>query len=831
MPNSRLRVEVSQKLLVDAGLLALLALTIGIITVAYISREQNFHWWIDWYARTLDIVTTFRESPSKAIELVQRSLIGERNRLYTLPLIPFILVFGSSRLVYETGLALVYLLPFALVMGAIATQLIRKHSRTLFWATAFLTLLVPVSWIPTFMGIPDTGGAAFVGLAAFVYLQDVRLKQWWRIPLIGFSLGAAVLMRRPFVYADVAFLSALSLQALVFFIVEVRKQPSEEAKEKQTQSLIALIFGRLRPRKRNAIAWRNLLFACVRIALIAATALATLGIVAPHFTYTALTTDYRTLYTSWSLPFSDISNLYASFYGWGTWLVVVLGFSASIMTRALPLPAVSFIGFSGVLSLFVWLVLLRYGNVFYSLQVTPLVIIGVVALIWTTWIRLRGKVRSLMLGVVGCYLVANFIVGLTPIGTMSRVFHPLFALNMPPLVRTDYGEVVRLVNTLRQLTPNGEPIFVVGYQRLQLTSSMLSSAEYLLYPGEERSLNILTSPEVDSRDFYPLEKLLEAQYVVVPSRLPDYSSDPTQLAAVGEWLPNKEYGVVNVVFDAFTQNWEFARDFKRLPIQFNFEKGVVVSIYQRLRPTSLATAVRTLDTMQQQIGQRPGSQGNWIILSQWVYNTKVKASSNNTYEVVSFRRDRLWGEDEKAYSILESPLLAKELGLRPLDDRQTVATSGASASSALEQGLENLSPLALPKVSLVKALRSQGLGQPNSSVGLQQPSADRTQQIGTSLLYLGAVPDQAQVTGAIAYIDQDCVGSSLRVAMLNSEGQIVSSSESAYKHNPKKVTHFELSAHGQNSAYLLFNILNYDRHDLVNSCTLQINPLKVSAQN
>jgi len=358
---------------------------------------------------------------------------------------------------------------------------------------------------------------------------------------------------------------------------------------------------------------------------------------------------------------------------------------------------------------------------------------------------------------------------------------------------------------------------------------MVRSAEYLLYPEDDRALNVLTAPEVDSRDSYPLDEMLEAQYVVVPSRLPEYSSDPAQNPAVGEWVPKKENDVVNVVFDAFTQNWEFAQDFKRLPIQFNFEKGVVVSIYQRFRPTSLATAVRTLDTMQQQIGQRPGSQGNWIILSQWVHNTKVKASSNNTYEVVAFRRDRLWGEDEKAYSIFELPLLAKELGLRPLDDHQAVATSGAS--SALEEGLENLSPLALPKVSLVKALRSQGLGQPNRSVRSQQPSADRTQQIGTSLLYLGAVPDQAQVTGAIAYIDQDCVGSSLRVAMLNSEGQIVSSSESAYKHNPQQVTHFDLSLRGQNSAYLLFNILSYDRHDLVNSCTLQINPLKVSTQN
>jgi hypothetical protein len=86
-----------------------------------------------------------------------------------------------------------------------------------------------------------------------------------------------------------------------------------------------------------ARAWGNLLLAGVRIALIAATALATLWIVAPQFTYAALTTNYKDFYTSWSLPFSDIFNLYASFYGWGTWLLVLLGFSASLVTRSLPL--------------------------------------------------------------------------------------------------------------------------------------------------------------------------------------------------------------------------------------------------------------------------------------------------------------------------------------------------------------------------------------------------------------------------------------------------------------------------------------------------------------
>jgi hypothetical protein len=458
-----------------------------------------------------------------------------------------------------------------------------------------------------------------------------------------------------------------------------------------------------------------------------------------------------------------------------------------------------------------------------------------------------------MLGVIAGYLVLNFMVGLAPIGTMSRVFHPLFALNMPPLVRTDYDEVVGLVKYLRQLTPEGEPILVVGFQRLQLTSSMVRSAEYLLYPDDDRVLNTLPTPEVDSRDSYPLEEMLEAQYVVVPSRLPAYSSNPTQNPAVGEWLPNQENDVVNVVFDAFTQNWEFAQDFQRLPTEFQFENGVVVSIYQRLRPTSLATTVRTLHAMQQKIGERPGSQGNWIILSQWLNNTTVRQNSGNRYKVVAFRRDRPWGEEERAYRLFESSPLVKELGLQSSSGRRSKNLSpstlsverlpnkgdrtvrGTFASNVAappeREGVRleapDSSPFPLPKLRLVKALRNQGLEQPNMEIPDQEESEDRTQQLGTSLLYLGPVAGQAKVSGVINYLDQACVGSSLRVAMLDTEGDIVSSTESAYSHTPQKITKFDLSVRGQDSAYLLLNILNYDQNDLVNSCTLQISPLTV----
>jgi hypothetical protein len=715
MPLPGNRVEVGQKVLVNTGFLALLALLIVTITTLYISSEHNFHWWIDWYYPAIQISDALRQKPSEAIALLVKSLAQERNRLYVLPLAPLFWIFGNSRLVYEIGLALVYLLPLTLVMGAIAAQLIQVKRRLVFWLTAFLTLLIPVNWVPTFMGIPDTGGAVFLGLATLVYLQDFRLKQWWRVPVIGVLIGLAILLRRPFIYGGFALLTAVALQALMIFCVEVRKSPQ--------------------------MAGWGLLGYGVRIGLIAATALATLMTIAPGFTYGALTIDYRTLYTSWSLPFSDSFSLYAAYYGWGTWLLVAIGFSAAIITRAVSLPAIAFLGISGLISLTIWTVVLRYGNVFYSLQTTPLVIIGLVALIWTSWVRLTGNVRTVMLSLTGCYLLVNLVIGLTPIGKISSIFHPLFALSVPPLVRTDYDQVLQLVDYLRKLAPHEEPIFVVGYQRLQLESSLVKVAELMQYGRDHRILNVLQVPKVISRDEYPLQPLLQAQYVVVPSRLPDYPGVPTTAPVVGEWLPNKEHKVVKVVFDAFTQNWEIAQDFQRLPVQFTLEGNTVVSIYQRTRPTSIATAVRTLNAIQQQVGQRPGSQLDWISLSPLWNNSALAQNTDNTHQLIVY-------------------------------------------------------------------------------------ASDRTQDLGTGFLYMGSLPEKAAVTGAIFSLDQPCVSLSLGLAMLNADGQIISSTE--HQSFPKDSQRFSLSILGQDASYLLLNVRSYDQNNIVNSCSLEINSLAVS---
>ncbi|MEG4021852.1 hypothetical protein [Microcoleus sp. S13C4] len=588
------------------------------VTSIYVSSEHTFYWWdyAGYNTATVNTANLFRDSPDKAWRGVIESLSKEKNLLISLPLVPFILLFGESRLSYILSVSLIYVLPFRLLLGAISAKLIPFYPRRVFWSTVLLSLLIPMSWIPTLRGYLDTGGCVFVALAIWVYLQDVKLKSWWNIPLIGFLLAAAILLRRHFAYSAIAFLGAATLQAFIEFIVLIygRKTALSSSKDKD----VAVPFP-----------YRCLFESAVKLGLIAATSLTILMLVAGDFTRSALTVDYRNLYVAWSLPVKDILTRYADFYGLGTWLLVLIGFSAGILTRILVPAAAIFVSLFGVLSLVEWLLVLRYGYLHYTIHLTPIALLGLSTFFWTTWLTLKGKVRYFMLGAAGLYLVWNAAVGLIPLKIdLSR----LFVGNFPPLVRSDYDEVVKLVEFLRKLAPNEEPIYIAGASN-SFNANILRQANRKLNPPEGWwKLNTIGRPQIDSRDTYPLPELLQSQYAVVA--VPFQQVLPTD----EQVLRSHEQDVVKVVYDAFTQNWEIARDFQLLPEQFKLENGVTVRVYRRVRPTDTATAVRTLDAMQRQIVDRPGTQLDWISLHQSIYtstNYSVSQESDNLYKIVT----------------------------------------------------------------------------------------------------------------------------------------------------------------------------------------------------
>ncbi len=551
--------------------LLLLVVTIVTVTVIYVSSERYFHFW-DFAAYemwTQESFTAFQQSWSMGWAQLQESYHQNYNKLYTLPLLPGLWIFGQTRLGYILSLAIAYLLPFALVMGAIATELITAYPPAVFWFTVLITLCIPASWLPTFQGYPDTGAAVFIGLALWIVLRYPRLCRWWTIPLVGVLIGFAFLWRRHFAYGAIALLLTLGIQGGI---------------------------DALQNQKSHHNFWRY----GIKILVTSLSALLLLAIMAPPVLETALQHNYTLLYQSYQMPYGLLFQQYISVYGVILLVLAIGGYGIAVAERKKPyLTLILFHSISAVQ----WMVYLRYIGIQYTLHFTPFIILGIATLIWSIKERLKSPIASPIIIILLSMLLLNLNLALTPWGQRLNytVWQHIFSLNFAPPTRLDYQELVKLNQYLHSLASQEEEIYLVGSSPI-FNQSLLVSVDRSLWEDKSLRLYIMFTPTVDSQDWYPLQQLLEAHYVVI--------ANPFQYN-----IDLRETDVERVVYDLFQENWEIAQDFQRLPETFSLDRQTQVVVYQRHRATDLGTARRTLAQMEARIGDRPGKQPPWISLN------------------------------------------------------------------------------------------------------------------------------------------------------------------------------------------------------------------------
>ncbi len=598
---------------IPIGLFAFLLVISIIFVTGYISHERAFYWF-DYvtYEWILDkLAAALQASPFLALKSAWRSTGSDYSDYPTLLLLPFRWAFGDSRLVYILSVSVLYSVPFGLVLGAIATKLIRStNPRAVWWSGALIAIITPLFWAPTLRGYVDAGAALLVAIAVWVYLQDVTLRYRWQIGALGFLLGFTPLFRRHFAYAGLAFFAAMVIQAMLRSLT-LRQHPGH--------------------------AFRMLVGSLARIGAIALVSVVTIALLGKHFLLRVLHNDFTSLYASFEVPLTQALQFYGISFGWVAWLLAALGFAIGLKTRVLVRPAATFvILFYGMLCL-VWVVKVRQLTVHYTLHFTPLVILGLTAFGWTVWRTLTRSRRRIGLGLFVAYLSINALMGLAPVGfldqtllrptrfgmtilpeTIGAPLSKLFAANNPPMRRSDYAEVARLVADLRSKTSHGEPIYL-GESSSIINPTLLMSAEMILH--HQKSLNFLSLQDVDSRDSYPLKEFLQADYIAVATPF-QYNIRP------------EDQDVVRLVGQVFAENWQIAQDFKPLPETYQLENQVKINLYQRQRSTSLNTAIATFEKMKAFMGDpRPGGQLDWIVTSRvpgyylWgmngVYNLKT----------------------------------------------------------------------------------------------------------------------------------------------------------------------------------------------------------------
>lgn len=650
-----------KNILINITVFIILIVLVALLTIIYINSENTIYWWdfAGYNNAANNLTNLFQESPSKAINEIIKSLSLQKNYLVTLPTVPFLYIFGKTRLAYILSLTLFYLLPFALVNGAIARKLIPVHKTKVFWLTVILALLIPINWASVLRGYTDTGGAVFLWLAITVYLHNIDLKKWWQLPTIGILLAISILLRRHFSYGVIAILIGIAFEYFFSYFYQFYKNYINQEKSFDQPTGKNLLTKDL----------KNLSIFFIKVSLIALCCFLTITIVAQGFVKNSLTEDYRTLYSAWALSFSQISWRYVWFYGLGTLILSLVGFIWGTKKRLLHPRITLFLAIYTIFSAIEWLIILRYGNIHYALHFTPVIVLGLTAFLANSYLYLSGKQRLIVLSLTSLYLIINIIIGLTDINKFSLFssftnspIRPLFANSFPPLKRNDISEILRLNKYIYQLAaPRQELVYIVAASN-QLNASIINNTSRIIEPENWWKLRAISKPHIDSRDTYPLPELLSTQYVLLPQPFQGVLLTDEQVLKQGE------QDVVKVVYDAFNENWQIAQDFQKLPEQFSLDNGVIVHIYQRIKPTDLSTTIQTFEEIKKRVGEIPGRQLDWITFQQSPhidvnYQAVEKVANqvaNNAYILQTLPSDQL---SQTAYSFLYINQLPEQIKL------------------------------------------------------------------------------------------------------------------------------------------------------------------------
>lgn len=566
----------------DAALLLATTLVAAAMAFGYVSSERFFYFWdyAMYQDLTADTATAFRSSVGAGVRTVMQSMAGDYNGLFTLPLLPLSLGGDLSRRQFIVSLAVVYQVPFALAMGAVLSQVCLGRRRLVFWATVWVTLLMPTIWAPTLRGYPDAGGAALVLVAVWLHLRNAAEgSRLWRVALVGVAVGASILFRRHYSYAAVAFVAAVAIHDTVRVVGSG-----------VTPSLVAPRMGR----------------AVLEWAVLGTAITGTLLILGPAFAIHMLAHDYYQLYRSFLMSPAEEFGLFRDFFGRGFWLLSLGGWVVGWRYGAVSRTPAAFVFLFGAISLGLWVWVARQWGSHYGFHVVILLVPGLVAAGVVASERLRGTRGWAR---VACGAAAAVVVGLNlylswaprPV-RLLRPVRPWFAARYPPMIRADYAEMLRLLDYVRSIAGGDEAVYVGGSSET-INFDILARADRTHRRSGGPDLNVLEVPQVDSRDWYPLEELLRAQVVVITTPFQRHLAPEAQ-------------DVVRMVDVAFTEGWEIARDFSPLPERFRLEGGAEVTVYRRTRPTEPAPALRLFAAERRFMqSEPPGRQPDWVSLT------------------------------------------------------------------------------------------------------------------------------------------------------------------------------------------------------------------------
>jgi hypothetical protein len=610
----------------SVALVALAAITGTLALVYFYLRPEAPCYWSDFNSyewATRFSLTRLEKDPLFYPILLLGSVSLQHNLFFTVPLLPVMAALGAGRQAFISATTLTYLLPLAYLIVQLS-KVVQIAPQKNIGRSLLVVLLLPVMWAPCLRGYPDCGAALTLLAALLLYLQNSHFTSVKRGASIGFLLALTVLLRRYFAFAGVALVLTIVVDQLLMLKNARAEADFAETFKAKMRTFLALIGG-------------------------GALTMLCLGF---PFLLNLTRLNLGALYDSYHVTPLTSAAYFFSCFGLITVLLSAAGYGLALRARLVDSGRLTFVIVFFILAEGLWICGPGELGTHYTLYFSPLVALGMVLLFDADCASSLSRSQKTLLFVpLSLFLASNFALSLMPAKIADRIglqlFRPgmlsyadqegsgaalLFSAGYAANVRDDMPALRAIVAALRPLYKEQDQgrdqeqkqdddeanplskrgqVCVIASSNL-LNSEVLRNTERSIYGLDQDIVPWLELPVVDSKDSYPLERLLACRYVVLPSKALYF-------------IPPAGQTLLDASLACFDQHWPLACDFEEMPGEYTLAGGVKVKIFARKRATSEAAAALTLKKIQDFVGEEPGSQPSWTttgLMSQICYEKK-----------------------------------------------------------------------------------------------------------------------------------------------------------------------------------------------------------------
>lgn len=507
------------------------------LSAVYVNLEEAVYYWdFAAYFNTFNQQGALLvESPFAWLSQLGTSIATEDYGVAILvPLMPFQIIFGGSRLSFVAGIVAVYLVPAVLFIGRISYLEAASETPSRSWIAVWIAaFLYTPFWAPTLRGLPDIAGCTALTAATYFLWKSRFLT---REPVMsGISVGAclwlAFMLRRWYAYAVIG----ITVSAAFFCLLQIARDRDFPAFRKAALGGVCAIF---------VVAATALNFQLPLIAKILGTS------------YADLYSGYRTTI------FTQLGEI-GSRLSYVNWALIMVGLYISLVRRN------RFSLFCTIASILTFFLFVRtqdperHHSLPIFLWLFPAYAQAIVSIVSAPALRSQWSTAVISIAAGLAFLGTFFPIGRQMLSPISYVFAREATL---PLHLDNLPEYRRLIDDLVERMGPADRFSVFA------SGAVMSDA---LLSGMNRGLlqHVGWACQVDSRDQFRSDAL-KSRYVVVTDRPVTHLRSGAQLCVT---VPN-EYIVEGKGIGAA---------YKRIAA-YQLSDGVTGYLYEQVRPVSKA---------------------------------------------------------------------------------------------------------------------------------------------------------------------------------------------------------------------------------------------------